>query len=46
MKGIIKSELDFVYITTDGRRFTEKENAQMQQDKLDKGEKRYEIFDW
>tara|TARA_Y100000310_G_scaffold196174_1_gene196219 strand:+ start:455 stop:595 length:141 start_codon:yes stop_codon:yes gene_type:complete len=45
MEGRIKWELDFVYITTDKNRFLKKEDAQKHQDKLNKGERRYEIFD-
>ena len=42
--GKIASELDFVFIATDGIRFIKKQDAQKHQDKLNEGKKTYDIF--
>ena len=40
----IYSELDFVYICKDGKRFITEEQAKKHQEKLNKGKESYEIF--
>jgi len=40
----IYSELDFVYICKDGKKFITEEQAKKHQEKLNKGKESYEIF--